>query len=195
MNKNSFVAFGFFYLVFLTHSIAAEHTTHVHGLAEMTVAIENNRVEIAIELPAINAIGFEHKATSLSEVAAVKKAQLLLSHHENLFSFTGGHCQLIDKSLDLSGIKKAHRQEKSHMKGHAKSHVKTADNENNHSELVAQYYYHCEKTPELTAITVALFDQFSGLQKIYVMWITQAQQGATTLSATNKVIRLRVDHE
>jgi hypothetical protein len=188
MKKNSIVTFGFFYMVFMTNSFAVEHKSHIHGLAEITMVIENDRLEIEIKSPAMNLVGFEHKARTQKHIAAVNKAELLLSNPKEIFSFTGGHCKLINKSLDLSHIKKTHH----HLE---KESTKSIHKQNNHSEVMAHYYYHCEKTSALSAITVTLFDMFPSLQKVYVMWATENQQGAITLSATNKVINLRVNHE
>ena len=44
------------------------HAAHIHGLATLTLAIENNVLEIQLESPAINLIGFEHQANSSEEV-------------------------------------------------------------------------------------------------------------------------------
>ncbi|MGB2740007.1 MAG: DUF2796 domain-containing protein [Cognaticolwellia sp.] len=188
MKKSIIVIITLFYLMLLTNSIAMEHANHVHGLAEMTIVIENDRLEIEIKSPAINFVGFEHRVSIQKHVAAVKKTELLLNNPKEIFSFTGGHCKLINKSLDLSSIKKAHH----HLE---KGHEESVDKENNHSELITHYYYHCENSSALSAITITLFDLFPGLQRIYVMWATEVQQGAITLNTTNKVINLRVMHE
>ncbi|MFT7430471.1 MAG: hypothetical protein ACI971_000923 [Colwellia sp.] len=188
MKKMSIATFGCFYMMFIMNGFAVEHNSHVHGLAEMTIVIENDRLEIEIKSPAMNLVGFEHKASTQKHIAAVNKAELLLSNAKEIFSFTGGHCKLINKSLDLSHIKKNHH----HLE---KEDVKSINKHDNHSEAMAHYYYHCEKTSGLSAITVTLFDLFPSLQKVYVMWATENQQGAITLSATNKVINLRVNHE
>ena len=174
--------------MFTTNTFAVEHSSHVHGLAEITIIIENNRLAIEVKSPAINLIGFEHKASTPKHISAVNQAELLLSNPEEIFSFSNGHCQLINKSIDLPHIKKTHH----HLE---KEHVKSINKHDNHSELIAHYSYHCEKTSALSAITVTLFDLFPSLQKIYVMWATETQQGAISLSATNKVINLRANHE
>jgi hypothetical protein len=188
MKKNSIVIFGFFCLMFTTKTFAVEYSSHVHGLAEMTIVIESEKLEIEIKSPAMNLVGFEHKASTQKHIAAVNEAELVLKKPKKIFSFTGGQCKLINKNLDLSHIKKTHH----HLE---KEHVKSINKHDNQSELMAYYSYHCEKTPALSAITVKLFDMFSGLQQISVMWITETQQGAIMLSTTNKVINLRVNHE
>jgi len=188
MKKNSIITLGFLCVMFSINVVGVEHTSHIHGLAEMTIIIENNSLEIEVKSPAINLVGFEHKASSQKHTAAVNKAELLLSDPKKIFSFSNGYCQLINKSVDLSHIKETH--------GHIEKEYTTSINKQyNHSEIIAHYFYQCEKTSALSAITVTLFDLFSGLQQISVMWITDIQQGAIMLSATNKVIDLRVNHE
>ena len=188
MKKSIIVTIALFCFMSLMKSHAIEHTSHVHGLAEMAIVIENDRVNIEIKSPAMNLVGFEHKAITQKHIAAVNTAELLLSNPKKIFSFAGAHCQLINKSIDLSPIKKEHH----HVE---KEHKKSIHKQNNHSEVTAYYDYHCEKKSALSAITVTLFDLFPSLQKTYVMWATETQQGAITLSATNNVINLRVNHE
>ena len=188
MKKSIIATCVLFYVMFTTNAFAVEHTSHVHGLAEMTIVIESDRLEIEIKSPAMNLVGFEHKASTQKHIEAVNQAELLLSNPKDIFSFTGAHCQLANKNLGLSHIKKTHH----HLE---KEHTKSINKQDNHSEVIAYYYYHCEKTSALSAITVTLFDLFPSLQKVNVMWATENQQGAITLSATNKVINLRVNHE
>ena len=108
MKKNSNAVFGFLCVIFMVNCTAVEHTSHVHGVAEITMVIENGRLEIEVKSPAMNLVGFEHKASSQKHIAAVNKAELLLSNPKNIFSFSDGQCKLINKSIDLSHIKKTH---------------------------------------------------------------------------------------
>ncbi|NYT46564.1 MAG: DUF2796 domain-containing protein [Candidatus Methanofishera endochildressiae] len=83
---------------------AANLEAHVHGLSEMTLAIEGKSLEIQIISPAMNLVGFEHKARIKKDIAAVENAASLLGKHDMLFSFTGDRCTLISTSVDVSSV-------------------------------------------------------------------------------------------
>lgn len=179
------------YLVIQATSIAKENKalgSHVHGLSEMTIAVENQTLEIELISPAMNLVGFEHKAETKTDITAVKKAESLLKHSHKMFSFSGGNCKLIKQSIDISSIKSAHHHTEH---AHEHKHEYEQHHENSHNEVIAHYYYHCEKSSELTTITVTAFDLFSGIEQIHTMWLTEVQQSAAILSTKNNVINLR----
>jgi hypothetical protein len=165
---------------------------HVHGLSEMTMAIEGEILDIQLISPTINLFGFEHKASNKKEITIVNNAKALLSNTAALFSFSGGGCSLINTVIDVSGLIKLDENEhrpKHNEKSHNDHSVQEASHEN-HSQVVANYRYHCEDKSTLSAITVLVFDQFSGINNIHAMWITDTKQGVVTLSAERKTIRL-----
>jgi hypothetical protein len=176
---------------------------HVHGLSEMTIAIEGKILDIQLISPAINLFGFEHTASNKKEIALVNNAKALLSNTASLFSFSGGECSLINTAIDVSGLIELdgdlhEHQPKDKNKSHDDHNVQEASHEEheshesheNHSQVVANYRYHCEETTTLSAIRVLAFDQFLGIKNIRTMWITDTNQGVATLSAKRKIIRL-----
>ena len=51
-----------------TYSVEAKNRkAHIHGVASLTFAIEEKRVEIEFETPADSLFGFEHKAKENEE--------------------------------------------------------------------------------------------------------------------------------
>lgn len=160
----------------------ASHEAHVHGMAELTLALEKTMLEIQIESPAMNLIGFEHKAITMAEREAVKKAEALLLSSQRLFSFNGTRCDLRNVSVDISGvISNEHDDHEHHHKDYQESH----------SEIIADYHFSCDSDKDLISVSVELFDQFPGVEKINAMWVTETQQGADTLNAEKRTIRLR----
>ena len=176
------------------HEQGTSLNAHVHGLSEMTMAIEGGIVDIQLISPTVNLIGFEHKASNKEEITIVNNAEALLSNAAALFSFSGGDCSLTHTAIDVSGLIKLDENKHEHqLKHNKKSHdthsVQDTSHEN-HSQVVANYRYHCEETSTLSAITVLAFEQFSGIKKIRAMWITATKQGVVTLSAERKIMRL-----
>lgn len=172
----------------VTHlcSMAAEGATvntHAHGLSEMNVAIENQRLVIELISPAIDLVGFEHKAKTKKSINKVKKVEKRLSEHNEMFSLSGGNCQLNSSFIDVSSLinipdDHQHHQEHSHKK-------------NTHSEVIANYDYHCEKVSELSSITVKVFQLSISVKEVQAVWITEMYQGTERLNANNNVINLR----
>jgi len=166
------------------YSLAEGHTTigaHIHGLSEMSIAIEKQRLVIELVSPAIDFVGFEHRAKTEENIELVNKLEKQLSKHDQVFSFTGGNCQLISKHIDLSNLKNTLDNHKHHNE----------EKINNHGEVIANYDYHCEKASELSLITVKVFNLFPSVKEIQAMWITEVHQGAELLNAKNEVINLR----
>ena len=199
---------------------------HVHGESELTIAFENQRLEIELLSPAMNIVGFEHKAKTDDEIAAVNKAMALLRHHDEMFTLSNGDCELINYSVDVSSVSvligvesnhtttnnaatnnaeskhkdNAHSQhlktqhlQNQHLQNQHHEHLPNTNNEqiNNHSEVIAHYGYHCEKTSIPPNITVKIFNVFTGVNHITAMWITETQQGSAILSPTNTTINLK----
>lgn len=184
------------------HSLDA----HVHGLSELTIAMEGNRLNIQFESPAMNLVGFEYKATSKKDIAAVKNAESLLGQPDTLFVFSGADCQLIQTSADTSALVEQDHHHKTH-KEHNDHHGHENHDEHNghdnhkddddhndhesHSEIVAYYSYSCKNLSKLSSIKIALFEHFSGIHKINAMWVMDSKQGSATLSASNPTVILR----
>ncbi|WP_189379333.1 DUF2796 domain-containing protein [Thalassotalea profundi] len=172
----------------------SEFSSHTHGISELTIAIENQWLEIEIISPAINIVGFEHKAITETELAAVKNSASLLSKHEHIFIFTGGNCVINNQTINMSSIApNMPSGDSKHLHSHKNNNeYKTHHHQNtDHGEVIANYRYHCKKSSTLSAITVKVFDLFVGISQINTVWITENQQGSVILNPTNKVINLR----
>lgn len=167
---------------------AASQDAHTHGLATLTLALENGILEIHFESPAANLVGFEHEARSDDEKGAVARAETILKEPLGLFVFGGTNCQLKSAAVDVSGVvdEEQHTEDKSHdHHGHDEEHQ-----DRGHSEISAEYRFSCKNAKQLDSVSVDLMAQFPGIEKIDAMWITESKQGAVTLTSKNKVIAL-----
>ena len=188
-------------IVFSAVAKSAEHATsldtHVHGLSELNIAMEEETLEIQLVSPAMSLLGFEHKASTREQLAAVESAELQLRKHEALFLFSDSHCEHVKTSIDVSGLIKNDNhayanQKKSieHEYAHNPEHEDHAQHDS-HSEIIASYQYRCVNKSNLSAITVNLFRLFPSVHKIHVMWVKPTQQGAVTLTSNNHIIEFR----
>lgn len=167
--------------------------THVHGLSELTIAMEGKSLEIQLTSPAMNLVGFEHKASGTKDIAAVENATSLLREHDSQFLLSGDRCVHVKTSIDTSDLIVGNDHDHIHQRKyneHKHEHDDHIQNDS-HSEIVANYQYSCENTALLPSMTVALFESFPGIHKIHVMWVKQTQQGAATLTPKNHIIKFR----
>ena len=164
-----------------------QQDAHLHGYVELTVALEDSRLEIHIESPAINIIGFEHKATSKEQVQTIEQARQTLESSAQLFSFDGGDCSIKQATADFPELIESNAH---HDDDHAHGEEHETDEES-HSEITAHFEYDCTQDKELNAIAVNLIDQFPTIEKIKAMWVTDVKQGAVELTAQSNLIRLR----
>ncbi|BFM15452.1 DUF2796 domain-containing protein [Maricurvus nonylphenolicus] len=78
------------------------HGAHVHGEAALTMALEGSDVEIVLESPAANIIGFEYKAATEEEKRIEKQAADALKA-AGMFTFSGAACELEKVVVVLPG--------------------------------------------------------------------------------------------
>lgn len=164
-----------------------QQKTHLHGFAELTLAIEANTLEIQFASPAANIVGFEHKARHAEQKQVVNNAQSMLAAAKQIFSFSGSSCTVQQVNVDVNAVLGDAPRHK-HEGGHHQPHDDSADN---HSEISATYYYTCQHGDKLDSITVNLIKYFPAIEKIQVLWLTETQQSATQLTSQSNLILLR----
>lgn len=158
------------------HSLEA----HVHGLGTLNVVLENQLLELQLESPAMNIIGFEYQPTTAADIQAVKAAQSTLSNAVELFAFSpAAQCRLTSVSIDNALLKGsgAHDHE---------SQPEAEIAEHQHNDISAHYQYHCATPAQLKSIDLAgLFKLFTQTEKIQVQLIVGDYQQGAELSAKN----------
>ena len=211
-----YIAVGLFVAIQFTYAEKSIESldAHVHGLSELTIAMDTKTIELQLISPAMNLVGFEYKASSKQDIAAVKQAELLFEQQDSLFLIAGGDCEHLSTSIDSDGLLKAgaHEDQEKHddHDDHEKhddhvDHEKHDDHDDHgahddhsehdqgetHSEMVASYSFTCKDTSKLSSIKVALFASFPGIHKVNTLWVTPSKQGSSMLSAKNSTINLK----
>jgi hypothetical protein len=154
---------------------------HLHGSAELTLALEGNALEISIQSPAASIVGFEHNATSKKHIKAVEQARVKLESSD-LFLFFGSDCRLKQAKVDMSSV----------IEQVSQYHHDHGDKDrDSHSEINASYSYECSTGENLEALSVDLISLFPAIETLEVMWLTDSQQGAIKLTAKSNIIRIR----
>lgn len=173
---------------------------HVHGLAELTLVLEGNTLELELESPAANIVGFEHRASTPEQRGLADEAKAILESPQALFTFAGTRCELKQANVDVSSVMNTtdddhanHAEEDHHEKqhDHDTEHNRHSEAYDTHSEIRAHYHFDCKQGSELTAVSVKLLDHFPGIENLNAMWVTDSRQGAVKLTAQAKHIHLR----
>lgn len=155
----------------------AEHASlgaHEHGVAQLNVALDGNTLEIELESPAMNLVGFEHAPSSDADKAAISQARSQLEKPLALFSLNTGDCSVSSSELESPLFSGGHAE--AEHKHEADEH----EHEHEHSEIHAHYSFNCKQPQALQQLDLAqLFKQFPATHKIQLQLIgPNGQQGA-----------------
>ncbi|PAU54305.1 zinc-binding protein [Pseudomonas sp. PIC25] len=145
---------------------------HEHGVARLNAVLDGNSLEIELESPSMNLVGFEHEAHSEEDKAKVAATRDQLEKPAALFGLpAAAGCELAKQELEspLFGDEDEHHEAEA---GH--------DHEEEHSEIHAHYRFTCNAPEALEGLNLSgLFGTFPATQKIQVQLIgPNGQQGA-----------------
>ncbi len=185
----AFLACGFVSTPGLAQSDEAgflDIAAHTHGTATLTVIISGEQVALGFESPAFNLLGFENAPATPEQEAALARAEALLASVENLVSITGARCEVQNVQISRPG-QEAHAHGEAEHDDH--DHADTAQESHDHAdgrhwEFRVNATLHCIDLPARPALTATVFEHFSGIQTLELLWATDTQQGAATLNAT-----------
>ena len=150
----------------------AEHGSleaHEHGAAQLNVALDGKVLELQLESPAMNLVGFEHAAKSDADKAKVAAARSQLEQPQTLFGLAAGDCNVSKKELESPLFAEHKHEEHEHEESH----------DSEHSDVHAHYSLDCQKPEELKQLDLGeLFKRFPATEKIQVQLIgPNGQQG------------------
>ncbi|HSC85041.1 MAG TPA: DUF2796 domain-containing protein [Pseudomonas sp.] len=158
------------------HEHEEEHGSlgaHEHGVASLNVALDGSSLEIQLESPAMNIVGFEHAANSAADQDKVASAKARLQQPLGLFSLpAAAACRVTRQELHsplFGGATHEHEQaEAAHEHDHE------------HSDVDADYALTCSHPEQLLSLDLdQFFQQFPATEKLTVQLIgPNGQQGA-----------------
>jgi hypothetical protein len=162
------------------HEAHGSLDAHEHGVAQLNVVLDGQALELELESPAMNLVGFEHAAKSDADKAKVAAAHSQLQEPLALFGLNAGDCTVSKQELEspLFAVK-----EKQHAHGHKHEHKEQHgdhDSEHSeHSEIHAHYQLDCKTPGALKQLNLGeLFKRFPATEKIQVQLIgPNGQQG------------------
>ncbi|MEM6661664.1 MAG: DUF2796 domain-containing protein [Pseudomonadota bacterium] len=171
-----------------------EHKAHEHGVGILKIAIEGEEIEMMLEVPGADIVGFEHAAETSDDKAAVLAAAGLLRDGSTLFKFPeAAECKLeeadVESSLlaSLEGDHDHHdhdpKKADAHDHGHKEEHDDHSDEGGEgHAEFHVHYHFHCHNTAALKVLETTYFDTFPNARELDVQAIGPNGQTAVELT-------------
>ena len=152
---------------------------HEHGVARLNAVLDGKALELELESPAMNLVGFEHLATTDADKAKVAAARKQLEQPLALFSLPKA-AGCVVSSQELESPLFGDKPEDDH--DHATDGKGAAAHDHDHSEIHAHYQFTCASPAALKNLDLAnIFKTFPATQKIQVQLIgPSGQQGVET---------------
>ena len=160
---------------------AHEPGAHVHGLATLEVAIDGAAVQINLDSPLDNLLGFERAPRNEKERQSVRAMAAKLHQAATLFVLTpAAQCRLESAELESAVLAPSLLAPVADSgKG---SDTAKADAPDAHAELAATWHFQCAVPQALQGVEVRLFQQFSGLKRIDAATVGPKGQSSAKLS-------------
>lgn len=163
-----------------------QHGAHVHGVAELNVAVDADSLLVELNTPAMNIVGFEHPPRTAEQRAAIDAARKQLADGAALFvPNPEAECAQISHqvTLDLG-------EPEGHAHGHDHGHGDSGGDDEAHADAHAEWAFTCAKPASLNQLDVKLFDVFPGKEKLRVQLVTSAGQRGAELTPDRHELEL-----
>ncbi|PKO34687.1 MAG: hypothetical protein CVU34_06130 [Betaproteobacteria bacterium HGW-Betaproteobacteria-7] len=142
---------------------------HSHGVGQLGIVVENDRLTLLLEIPQHDLVGFERAAKTAREQVTVQATLEKLGQPERLFTpAAAGQCVLAEKSITaplLTG-------------GQATG---------GHGDVEARYVYRCVQPAALNELRTSVNKEFPRLRALTVSFAGAKGQKAGRLDAKNPV--------
>jgi hypothetical protein len=180
-----------------------QHDAHEHGAAMLGMAQQGKLIQMELDSPAFNIVGFEHTPSNANEEEKVALMLAQLKTASMLFTFpSAAKCQLVNVDISSGLFEASHSDEDDHDSdsdhsddeddhGSESDHSDDEDdheNDSGHSDIEASWTYSCENPLLVRKVEFPLFSYFENLTDLDVDFIMDAGQGSIELSPGNSVI-------
>lgn len=153
---------------------------HQHGHAELSFAIEGNKVEVMFVSPAYNVVGFEHEARTEPQTQALEEANAWFAGTP-LINTSESTCIVISSDVHHSGQEREHEGDED---GHG-------DHGGGHSAFEVIQTLECPGVQATSNLTTPLTTRLERLEHLDVQWAGGVSQGATRLDHGESRIELQ----
>lgn len=165
---------------------------HEHGVARLNAVLDGQALELELDSPAMNLVGFEHMASSAADKAKVAAARKQLENPVALFNLpTAAGCKV--SSQELNSPLFGDKPEADHDDDDDATDGKGAaahEHHHDHSEIHAHYQFTCATPSALSNLDLTqVFKTFPATQKIQVQLIGPSGQQGVDATATAAILK------
>ncbi|WP_153787687.1 DUF2796 domain-containing protein [Pseudomonas sp. EMN2] len=156
---------------------------HEHGVAKLNVVLDGNTLELELDSPAMNLVGFEHAANTDADKAKVAAARQQLEQPLKLFGLAQA-AGCTDEAQELESPlfgDAAHADDDGDAHEHEHGHQ--------HADVNAHYQFTCATPAKLAQLDLGpLFKTFPQTQKVNVQLIGPNGQKGVEATAAKAVV-------
>lgn len=158
-----------------------DHAAHVHGHAILNLVISDDIMQLELQSPAMNFLGFEHSAKTSQEKKRVHEVKAFLQN-PGLWVTPEPSAGCLVQQVDVKS------EQLDHDLHHKHDHHSSKGPQ--HSDFDVMVTYQCKNSDRLYRLDLAgFFHQFAGVDELEVQWITDTAQSSTELSSRQTFIR------
>ncbi|EJM66986.1 Protein of unknown function (DUF2796) [Pseudomonas sp. GM50] len=156
-------------------------SAHEHGVGRLNAALDGQTLELELESPAMNLVGFEHAATSDADKAKVAAVRTQLEKPLVLFNLPkAAGCVVATQELESPLFGDKPDADDDHDEADKDGH----EHHHDHSEIHAHYQLSCSAPGALKTLDLAnIFNTFPATQKIQVQLISPSGQQGIEVTA------------
>ncbi|WP_223530862.1 DUF2796 domain-containing protein [Pseudomonas sp. GL-R-19] len=152
---------------------------HEHGVGRLNAGLDGQTLELELESPAMNLVGFEHIATSDADKAKVAAVRARLEQPLGLFNLPkAAGCVVENQELESPLFGDKPEADEDHDEDAQDEH------HHDHSEIHAHYQFTCATPGALKTLDLAnIFNTFPATLKIQVQLIGPSGQQGVEVTA------------
>jgi Protein of unknown function (DUF2796) len=173
-----------------TIALAAEkrHSeAHVHGVAEINIAVEGSKADVEFRAPAENVVGFEHEAKSDSDKKKRDAALEQLRTKMNQMVVFDSKLRCKSSEIKTAIVEEKEGQTKAQA---GKDVHKEQKKSGEHSEVRGTFSVACDKPLAGSRVRFGVSKVFREIQEIKVQVVSDSGQSGATIKKDQGDVRL-----
>jgi len=167
---------------------AHEPGAHVHGVAELRIVVDGPKLEVGLESPLDNVLGFEHPPRTDKQRAAVRTMAAKLRQPNMFVPTPAARCKSESVKLESEALPAALLGEAAPAAAAAPAAQPAAAEDDAHADLDATFTWRCEAPAQLKGLDVGLMQAFPGMHQVNVQVVGPKGQSASRLTKGQRSI-------
>ena len=158
---------------------------HEHGVGRLNAALDGQTLELELESPAMNLVGFEHAAATDADKAKVAAVRAQLEKPLVLFNLPkAAGCVIAKQELESPLFGDKPDADDDHDQDAKDEH------HHDHSDIHAHYQFSCSSPGALKTLDLAnIFNTFPATRKIQVQLISPSGQQGVEVTAKTAALK------